>query len=177
MKNVLESLLGFILLLYMAGCVPAGAQAKPAAVPVLPSPTANPGVTGCVNALALVKTLYDSNSAGQFDTSLALFTDDATFASWAQGINDHHMSELQLAGKDQIRTVLGQPGLVYTSGAPDAPFFKQSEVAVSGNQLTFMFRPDRLRPNGRQYNPYKVQVIFNGCKIKSLTVIELVTWL
>jgi ABC-type transport system substrate-binding protein len=178
MKKVLESFIGFILLVGLAGCGAAGVQASSAtATPALPSPTAGPVVSGCANPLTVVKTLYDADSANQLDTSLALFTDDATFASWAQGINDHHMSEKNLSGKDQIRTVLADPGLVYTSGTPGAPVFKQSEVTVSGNQLTFMFRPDRLRPNGRQYNPYKVQVVFDGCQIKSLTVIEMVTWL
>jgi hypothetical protein len=41
---------------------------------------------------------------------------------------------------------------------------------------SFMLRPDRLSLDGRPYNPYKVEVIFLGCKIKSLTVIEFISW-
>ena len=178
MKKVLESLSGFILVFCLAGCGAAGVQASSAtAAPAFPSPTAVPVVAGCADALTIVKSLYAADAAGQLDTGLAFFSDNATLASWAQGINDHHMSEKHLTGKDQIRTVLSGPGLVYTSGAPNAPIFHQTEVTASGNRLTFKLRPDRLRPNGRQYNPYQVQIVFDGCKISSMTVIELVTWL
>ncbi|MDR3573461.1 MAG: hypothetical protein P4L50_06360 [Anaerolineaceae bacterium] len=178
MKKVFESLIGFILLTGLAGCSAAGVQAISAtAAPTLPSPTPLPVVTSCSSALQVVKSLYAADGAGQLDASLALFTDDASFASWAQGINDHHMSEKHLTGKVQIRTVLAGPGLVYTSGEPQAPIFNLTEATATGSQLTFKLRPDRLRPNGRQYNPYQVQIVFDGCKIKSMTVIELVTWL
>jgi ABC-type transport system substrate-binding protein len=180
MKKVLQSFIGFTLLVWTAGCSAAGVQASSAtatALPPLPSPTAVPVITGCPDPLAVIKTLYDADGAGQFDTSLALFSEDASFAFWAQGINNHHMSEMHLTGQQQIRSVLAHPGLIRTSGEPDAPVFQQGEVTASGNQLTFMLRPDRIRPNGRPYNPYRVQVTFDGCQIKSLTVIELVTWL
>jgi ABC-type transport system substrate-binding protein len=178
MKKVFVSLIGFILLVCLPACAAGGVQASSAtAGPTIPPPTAVPVVTGCSSALAVVKNLYTADSAGQLDASLALFSSDATFASWAQGINGHHMIEKHLSGLRQIRTVLGGPGLVYSSGAANAPIFKQTEVSASGSQLNFKLRPDRLRPNGRQYNPYQVQVVFDGCKIKSMTVIELVTWL
>jgi hypothetical protein len=48
---------------------------------------------------------------------------------------------------------------------------------VSGDQVSFMLEPDRQRPNGKPYNPYRVEAVFEGCKIKSLTVIDSVTWL
>jgi hypothetical protein len=178
MKKGLESFIGFTLLVCLAACSAAGVQASSdTAAPALPTQTAVPVITACQDPMAVIKSLYDADAAGKFDTSLALFSDDAVFASWAQGVNGHHMSEQHLTGKQQIRAVLGKPGLVYTSGAPNAPIFKQGELTASGSQLNFTLRPDRLRPGGRPYNPYMVQVIFDGCKIKSLTVIELVTWL
>ena len=181
MKKVHDCFIGFFLLAALAGCSAAGAQtilatATPTATP-RPQSTGPAAAAGCPDAMAVIKSLYDADSAGQFDTSLALFSDDATFASWSQGVNGHHMIEKHLTGKQQIRTVLGNPGLVRSSGTPNAPVFQQSEVTTSGNQVTFMLRPDRLRTNGKPYNPYQVQVIFEGCKIKSLTVIEMITWL
>ena len=178
MKRNFIGLMGFILLVVLPACSAAGVQANSAtASPSQPPPTAVPVVSGCATALAVIKNLYQLDGAGHLDASLALFSDDASFASWAQGINGHHMSEKQLSGKQQIRTVLSGPGLVYSSGAPNVPIFKLVETSASGNQLTFKLRPDRLRPNGKPYNPYQVMVVFDGCKIKSMTVIELVTWL
>ncbi len=131
----------------------------------------------CADPMAIIKALYDANDASRFDTSLALFTEDATFATWAEGINGHHMDEMHLTGKAQIRPVLGKPGLRRISGRPDGLTYHEARIQTMGNRVTFMLEPDRLRPNGRLYSPFHVEVIFAGCKIKSLTVIEQVTWL
>jgi hypothetical protein len=133
--------------------------------------------TSCPDPLTVIKALYDANDAAKFEASLDFFTEDATFASWAEGINGHHMKERHLIGKAQIRPALGDPGLRHTSAQPDGPIYHENKIKVSGDRVTFMLEPDRLRPNGKQYNPFHVEVVFVGCKIKSLTVIDLVTWL
>jgi hypothetical protein len=127
--------------------------------------------------MAIMKAFYDANDTSRFDVSLSFFTEDATFSSWAEGVNGHHMMERHLTGKKQIRSALGGPGLRRSSDKPDGPIYHETRVKVTGDQLTFMLEPDRRRPNGRPYNPYRVEVVFVGCKIKSLTVIDSVTWL
>jgi hypothetical protein len=87
------------------------------------------------------------------------------------------MIQKHLVGKEQIRAVLGNPGLRRVSGQPNSPIFHETDLQVSGNKVTFALEPDRVHPNGRPYNPYTVTVVFEGCKIKSLTVIERVMWL
>ena len=146
----------------------------PAAAAAPPQATAP---TSCPDPLAVIKALYDANDASRFKASLDFFTEDATLASWAEGINGHNMKERHLTGKAQIRPVLGEPGLRRTSDRPDGPIYHETRVKVSGDRVTFMLEPDRLRPNGRPYNPFHVEIVFDGCKIKSMTVIDLVTWL
>ncbi len=133
--------------------------------------------TSCPDPMAVITAFYDANDASQFEVSLGFFTEDATLSSWAEGINGHHMRETHLTGKAQIRPALDNPGLQRTSGQPDGPIYHETRVKVSGDQVTFMLEPDRRRPNGKPYNPFRVEVSFVGCKIKSLTVIDLVTWL
>ena len=177
---------GFIVLI--AGCSAAGSQPSTIAV----SPTASPlaatptpatvaalmliGTPPCPDPMAIIRAFYDSNDASQFDASFAFLTADATLSFWAEGVNGRHWQEKHLTGKEQIRTVLGNRGLRRTSGQPDAPIFHETEARVSGDQVTFMLRPDRQSPDGRPYNPYGVEAVFHGCKIKSLTVIEFISW-
>ena len=172
----------------IAGCRTAGSLPSTTAVsqttpPLAATPTptvvAAPMLTGtppCPDPMAIIKAFYDSNDASQFDASFAFLTTDATLSSWAEGINGRHWQEKHLTGRQQIRTVLGDRGFRRTSGQPDAPTFHETEAKVSGSQVTFMLRPDRLGPDGRPYNPYRVEATFLGCKIKSLTVIELISW-
>jgi hypothetical protein len=54
----------------------------------------------------------------------------------------------------------------------DGPVFRETRLAVLGNTMQFMLEPDRMRPNGRPYNPYSVQAVLDGFRIKSLAVIE-----
>jgi hypothetical protein len=126
--------------------------------------------------MAIIKAFYDSNDALQFDASLEFFTADATLSSWAVGLEGRHWQEKHLTDKEQIRAVLGNRGLRRISEQPGAPIFHETESRMSGDKLIFMLRPDRLSPDGRPYNPYRVEVVFSGCKIKSLTVIELISW-
>ena len=84
MKKVLESFIGFTLLVCLAACSAAGVRASSATTaPALPTQTAVPVITGCQEQMAVIKSLYDADASGKFDTSLALFSDDAVFASWA----------------------------------------------------------------------------------------------
>ncbi len=127
--------------------------------------------------MAIISAFYDANDASQFEVSLGFLAEDATLSSWAEGVNGHHMRETHLTGKAQIRPALGNPGLQRTSGQPEGPIYHETKITVSDDRVTFMLEPDRKRPNGKPYNPFRVEVSFIGCKIKSLTVIELVTWL
>ncbi len=170
MKKTMQIIAWAGLIISLASCSVAQAQQK-AAADVTPMPTE------CSDAAAIVKTFYDANDASKFDASLALLADDATLDSWAQGINGHHMTTKHLVGKEQIRAVLGAPGLRHLSSQPDGPIFHETNLQVSGNKVTFALEPDRAHPNGRPYNPYTVEIVFEGCKIKSLTVIERVMWL
>jgi ketosteroid isomerase-like protein len=170
MKKVGQIIFWIGLIISLAGCSVAQAQPKAAA-------DGTPMPAECSDAEAIVKTFYDANDAAKFDASLALLADDATLDSWAQGINGHHMTTKHLAGKEQIRAVLGNPGLRRVSDQPNSPIFHETGWQVSGNKVTFALEPDRAHPNGRPYNPYTVTVVFEGCKIKSLTVIERIMWL
>jgi ketosteroid isomerase-like protein len=158
------------LIILLVGCSAAQAQSG-AHADVTPTPV------DCPDPASIVKAFYDANNAAQFDASLALLADDATLDSWAQGINGHHMIEKHLVGKDQIRAVLGNPGLRRNSDQPNSPIYHETGLQVSGNKVDFALEPDRAHPDGRPYNPYAVEIVFEGCKIKSLTVIERVMWL
>ena len=133
--------------------------------------------TSCPDPMAIIRVFYDANDAARFEVSLGFLTEDATLTSWAEGVNGHHMREEHLTGKAQIRPALGDLGLRRTSGQPDGPIYHETRVQVAGDHVTFILEPDRRRPNGKPYNPYRVEAVFDGCKIKSLTVIDLVTWL
>lgn len=135
-----------------------------------------PSTTGCKDPLGVIKSFYNANDAAQYDTSLALLSDDVVFASWAEGMNGHHMIEKHLSGKEQVREILGNNGLRFTSTQADGPRYAVEDEKVNGDAVTFFLRPDRMHVNGRPYNPYMVTMVFDGCKIKSLTVIEEVTW-
>lgn len=175
MNKAIPLLVWLTLLSLLAG----SSAAQVTVIPTLPptSTPSNPVTTSCVNPLATIQAMYDADDRGQFETSLALLTDQVTLTSWAEGANGHHMTEKSLQGKMQVRTVLGDPGLTRTSGKPGAPVFHVEQARASGDKLTFMLEPDRLRANGKPYNDYKVEAEFAGCQIRALTVIELVTWL
>ncbi len=171
MKKAIQLIAWASLIVLLVGCSVAQAQQKAATDATTPMPA------DCPDAASIVKTFYDANDASKFDASLALLADDATLDSWAQGINGHHMTQKHLAGKEQIGAVLGNSGLSHISSLPNGPLFHETDLQVSGNKVTFALEPDRVHPNGRPYNPYSVEIVFEGCKIKSLTVIERVMWL
>ncbi len=131
----------------------------------------------CPDPLSVVNSFYDDNDAGRFDEALGLLSDDVTLASWAEGVNGHHMREMHLSGKDQIKAVLGGPGFRRTQTASDKPAYRETRVKTAEGRVEFMLEPDRLRPNGKPYNPFRVEALLDGCLIKSLTVIDSITWL
>ena len=167
LRNASLLILSISLALSLAGCAP-GALLSAAATPA-------PGA--CADPAAILRAFYSLHDQNRYDDSLAYLSYDATLLTWAEGANGHHMVVNALVGKDEIRPALVKPGLRHTSGQPGDPVFREEDLKTSGDLVTFMLRPDRLRPNGRQYNPYKVEAFFNNCKIISLTVIEYVTWL
>ena len=135
-----------------------------------------PGNPPCRDPLAVLKAFYDANDASQFDTGLSLLTPDAVVSTWAEGVHGRHWQERHLTGKEQIRSILGNRGFRRTSDLPGAPVFHETEVKVSGNRVKLMLRPDRLSSDNRPYNPYGVDALLLGCSIKSLTVIEYISW-
>lgn len=127
--------------------------------------------------MATIRALYDANDAGRFDASLGFFAEDAVLTTWAEGVNGYHARERRLTGKAQIRAALSDLGLRRRTTLRDGPIYHETQAKASDDHLTFRLEPDRLRSNGRPYNPYRVDVVFVGCKIKNLTVVDLVTWL
>jgi hypothetical protein len=149
--------------------VPAFAQGKASAAPA-----------ACADPHGVLKAFYDSNDARRFDASMKYIAADATIDTWATGVNGYIMSKRHAEGAAGIRKFLSQGrglSLHLPDPAPDGPVFHETRLRVSGNTVEFMLEPDRLRPNGKPYNPYSVQAVLDGCRIKSLTVIERVTWL
>jgi hypothetical protein len=130
--------------------------------------------------MAVLGAFYDSNDARRFDASMKYVTDDVAFATWATGVNGHIMVPRELKGKKALRGFLTHGrGLSrrLPDSPPDGPIYHETRISVSGNEVKFMLEPDRIRPNGRPYNPFSIEATLDGCRIKSLTVIELVTWL
>lgn len=141
----------------------------------------SPGnATPCSDPIAVLKAFYDSNDAGYFDAGMRLLTDDIAFDTWATGVNGHMMAQRHLRGKKELRRSIAQArGLArhLPDSPPDGPVFHETRISVAGNMVKFMLEPDRIRPNGRPYNPFTIEATFEGCRIKTLTVIEQITWL
>lgn len=134
----------------------------------------------CSDPVAVLKAFYDSNDAGRFDVSMKYVTDDVAFATWATGVNGHIMVERHSTGRKALRRLLPQGrGLSrrLPDSPPEGPVYRETRISISGNRVKFMLEPDRIRPNGRPYNPFSIEAILDGCRIKSLTVIEQITWL
>jgi hypothetical protein len=138
------------------------------------------GAVSCANPLGAVNDLYNSNEAARFDASMRFFTSDARFDTWATGVNGHMMVKRHLSGKQQIRKFLPEGrGLRWRlpGAGSDGPVYRQTKVSISGNVVRFVLEPDRRRPGGREYNYFSVEAVLSGCLIRSLTVIEQITWL
>ncbi len=129
----------------------------------------------CADLERTIKGLYDSTDDLQLK-SLSFFSTDAELITWAEGLNGRHWDETHYHGPDEIRKALTNRGLRRISDKPDSPVFHETEFEISGNKVEFVLKPDRLGRDQRQHNPYIVTVIFEGCKIKQMTVIEFITW-
>jgi hypothetical protein len=143
-----------------------------AQTPVL---TATPD--SCADPLKVVDSFYAANNASRFDESLTYLTDDIAFVTWAEGANGHHMVANFAVGKDQIQDYLGKPGLKSTASGANLPNYSRTEVTQSGNKLSFKLNADRAHPDGRPYNSFVVELVFSGCKIEIIKLVERVAWL
>ena len=138
------------------------------------------GNSSCRDPLAVIRAFYDSNDARQFGASARFLAEDVTFDTWATGVNGYMMAQRHIRGKEALRRFLGEARGVrrHLPDAPaDGPVYHETRVSVSGNTVQFMLEPDRMRPNGKPYNPFSIEAVIDGCHISSLTVIERVTWL
>ncbi len=126
--------------------------------------------------MQIMKEYYDSTDAQRYGKSISFFTDDAELITWTEGVNGRRWQEKHYHG-DQIRNVLNRRGLRRVSESASSPIFHETEVKASSNEITFMLRPDRLGPRNKMYNPYQVNVTFENCRIKTMTVIELISWI
>jgi hypothetical protein len=135
---------------------------------------------GCGDPLAVVRAFYAANDAGRFDKSAALLANEVVFDTWATGVNGYIVARRHRDGRAALRDFLPEARGVrhrLPDSPPDGPIFMETRVSVKGNDVQFMLVPDRKRPNGHEYNPYSVEAVLDGCRIKTLTVIERVTWL
>jgi len=134
----------------------------------------------CSDPMAVVRSFYEATDALRFSEGLKCFTENATFDTWASGVQGYVMAKRHLAGRKQIGAYLKDArGLRHRlpGSPPDGPIYHETRLSISGSTIRFMLEPDRKRPNGRQYNPFSIEVTLDGCRIASFTVIEQVTWL
>jgi hypothetical protein len=134
----------------------------------------------CADPHGVLTAFYAASDARRYAASMKYFADDATIDAWATGVNGYIMAKRHAQGTAGIRKFLpeGRGFSLHLPDSPsDGPVFHETRLSVSGNRVQFMLEPDRMRPNGRPYNPYSVEAVLDGCRIKSLTVIERVTWL
>ncbi|MGA2763052.1 MAG: hypothetical protein ABSG17_06775 [Spirochaetia bacterium] len=134
----------------------------------------------CSDPLAVMKAFYDSTDSLRFAEGAKYFAEDAVFDTWATGVNGYILAKRHLEGRKAIAAWLKNArGLRWhLPDAPrDGPVYHETRVSVSGSVVQFMLEPDRLRPNGKQYPPFSIEATLDGCHIKSITVVERVTWL
>lgn len=146
------------------------------ATEILSTPTIDDSLIGktstCPGYLAVIKAFYDANDEGSYDDSLSLLKLDASVVTWGEGVHGRHWHETHLTGMDNIRTVLSNRGFRRIQEQPDATVYHESEFQITGNQVVFYLRPDRLGRNGQPHNPYMVTIIMDGCKIQTMDVVE-----
>ena len=105
---------------------------------------------------------------------------DVIFDTWATGANGYIMASKHLGGRRALRDYLSQArGLSHF--LPDrrryGPVFLETRESATGATVDLRLDPDRLTPERRHYNAYDIKVVFDGCLIKAITVIERVSWL
>jgi hypothetical protein len=137
----------------------------------------NVGEELCHDPWEVAEEFYRANDEGDFDASLKLLTDDVALVTWATGANGYHVSARFAIGKNQVLEWLGEPGMRRAAVNPERPNFQEANRRSLGNTLSFELMPDRLRENGRPFNHYSVKLVFKGCKIEIIKLVERVTWL
>ena len=162
--------INFFVLISILGLTGCSAQPTPASLTTVTVDT-------CPDLMKVAYAFYHSNDASQRDASLSYLTDDVAMVYWAEGANGHHMTQRLVVGKDQMGVNLDQPGLHLKSTGPDLPNYQPDHILQTGKQLTFHLTPDRTHPGGRPYNPYIVELIFSGCRIEIIKIVERVSWL
>lgn len=131
----------------------------------------------CQEAHQVIERFYAANDRGDTGASLDLLTDDVALIFWAEGANGYHVNSNYALGINQLSKRLGEPGLRRVAETADRPNFREENWRLEGNVARFELMPDRLRPNGRPYNHYSIEVVFKGCQIEIIKVVERVTWL
>jgi len=119
---------------------------------------------------------YESADARKFDICLSFFAANAELTTWAEGVNGRHWHERRVSGLNEIRNMLGSRGFRRVSGDQSGLKFNETESRVESNRIVFMLRPDRLSSDGRPYNPYRIEVTLENCKIKTMAVVEYISW-
>ena len=130
----------------------------------------------CPDLMKIVNDFYAANDSAQLVPTLSYLTEDVIFVFWAEGINGHHMGLNTAVGKDQIVPFLTNPGLHLKAIGPDQPNFSMDHIIKAGNQIVFNLTPDRVHANGRPYDPYVVTMVFSGCRIEIIKLIERIIW-
>lgn len=130
----------------------------------------------CPDLMQVTNAFYEANDAAQLVKSLSYLTEDVILVFWAEGINGHHMSQNVFIGKAQLSENLNHPGLHQKSTGPYVPNFQPDHITQTGNQLIFNLTPDRTHADGRPYNPYVIEIIFSGCRMDMIKIVERVTW-
>lgn len=134
----------------------------------------------CSDPLEILRAFYDSNDARDFDAAARYMADDAVFATWATGVQGYVVAQKHLKGRAAIRRFLADARGVrwHLPGAQaNGPVYHDTAIGEKDGTVRFTLEPDRRRPNGRPYPPFKVEALVKDCKIVSLTVVEEVTWL
>ena len=136
----------------------------------------SPTSSSCPDLMQIVNAFYAANDSAQLVPTVSYLTEDVIFVFWAEGINGHHMGLNEAVGKDQIVPFLTNPGLHLKARGPDLPNFSMDHIRRAGNQIVFNLTPDRTHANGRPYDPYVVEMVFSGCRIEIIKLVERVTW-
>jgi hypothetical protein len=159
-------IVGVILL---AGCT--GPQ-KTGAVLATATRALTQGAGVCPGFQAVIQAFYDANDAKRSADSLSLLTPDAEVVTGGEGVNGRHWDETHITGQENIKPVLEKRGFRRIFDQPGAPTYHEADFTISANQAVFFLRPDQLAADGRPHNPYMVTAIFDGCKIRTLEVVE-----
>jgi hypothetical protein len=162
MRNIILIFL-LIGILVTSGCTPA-------------APASTAAASACPDLIKVANAFYTANDAAQLVSSMAFFTEDVIMVFWAEGINGHHMGQKVVIGKDQFAAELNDPGLHLKASSSALPNFQIDTINQAGNQLTFHLTPDRVHADGRPFDPYVVEMVFSGCRIEILKIIERITW-